>query len=138
MIYPARLVADSNATLLATFPDFPEAATFGANVADTLVHAQDALLTVIAARIDDAEDVPLPSPVREDLHAVELSALAEAKILLWKAMCAESVSKADLAHRIGWQLPQVERLLNPFQASPLDELETALRALGKRLALAVS
>ncbi len=32
MIYPARLVADSNATLLATFPDFPEAATFGANV----------------------------------------------------------------------------------------------------------
>ena len=65
MIYPARLVADSNATLLATFPDFPEAATFGANVADTLVHAQDALLTVIAARIDDAEDVPLPSPVRD-------------------------------------------------------------------------
>ena len=56
MIYPARLVADSNATLLATFPDFPEAATFGADVADTLVHAQDALLTVIAARIDDAVD----------------------------------------------------------------------------------
>lgn len=138
MIYPTRLVADSNATLLATFPDFPEAATFGANVGETLAHAQDALLTVIAARIDDAEDVPLPSPLRDGLHPVELSALAEAKILLWKAMLGQNVSKTDLAHRLGWQLPQVERLLDPFHASPLDELETALRALGKRLALAVS
>jgi antitoxin HicB len=138
MIYPARLVADSNATLLATFPDFPEATTFGANIDETLAHAQDALLTVIATRMDDAEDVPLPSPLREGLHPVELPALAEAKILLWKAMLGENVSKADLARRTGWPLAQVERLLDPFHASRLDELEAALRALGKRLALAVS
>lgn len=89
MVYPARLVPDSNAT----FPDFPEAATCGVDVAEALVQAQDALLAVIAARIDDGEDVPLPSPLGDDLLAVELSALAEAKILLWRAMRQGNVSK---------------------------------------------
>lgn len=138
MVYPARLVPDSNATVLATFPDFPEAATFGTTVADALVQAQDALLAVIAARIDDGEDVPLPSPLGDDLHAVELSALAEAKILLWRAMRQGHVSKAELSRRIGCELPQVERLLDPYDPSPLGDLETALRCLGKRIALALS
>ena len=138
MVYPARLVPDSNATVLATFPDFPEAATFGANVAEALVQAQDALLAVIAARIDDGEDVPLPSPPGDDLHAVELPALAEAKILLWRAMRQGNVSKVELSRRIGWELPQVERLLDPYDPSPFNDLETALRALGKRIALALS
>ena len=31
MIYPAKLEPDRNDTILATFPDFPEAATFRAD-----------------------------------------------------------------------------------------------------------
>ncbi len=81
MIYPAKLEPDSNDTILATFPDFPEAATFGADADEALLHAIDALLTVIAARIEDHEDVPLPSALTENLHPVTLSTLAEAKIL---------------------------------------------------------
>lgn len=119
MVYPARLVPDSNATVLATFPDFPEAATFGATVAEALVQAQDALLAVIAARIDDGEDVPLPSPLGDDLHAVELSALAEAKILLWRAMRQGNVSKAELSRRIGCSFRRWSGFSTPMTRHPL-------------------
>ena len=100
--------------MLATFPDFPEAATFVADVEEALLRAQDALLSVIAARIDDAEDVPMPSPVTGDLHPAELPALAEAKILLWRTMREDRVSKAELARRLGLTLTQVDQLLDPF------------------------
>lgn len=138
MIYPARLEADSNATQLVTFPDFPEAATFGEGVEEALLQAQDALLTAIAARIDDGADVPLPSPVGDDLRPVELPAMAEATILLWRTMREANVVKAELARRLGWQLPQVDRLLDPDPPSRPDQIEAAFRALGKRLAVAVN
>lgn len=138
MIYPARMEADSNATQLVTFPDFPEAATFGDGVEDALLHAQDALLTAVAARIEDGEEVPLPSPMRDDLCPVELPAMAEAKILLWRAMREANVRKPDLARKLGWAPPEVDRLLDPDHASRLDHIEAAVRSLGKRLALAVS
>ncbi len=69
MIYPARLVPDSNATMLARFPDFPEAATLGADDEDALLRAQDALLSVIAARIDDA----ISSSIRFMRHSSTIS-----------------------------------------------------------------
>lgn len=119
-------------------PDFPEAATFGADVEDALHHAQDALLSVIAARIDDAEDVPSPSPVTDDLHPVELPALAKAKILLWRTMREGGVTKAELARRLDLPPPQVDRLLDPCRPSQLDDLDRAVRALGKRLAVALA
>jgi antitoxin HicB len=137
VIYPARLEPDSNGTLLVTFPDFAEATTFGVDADEALLHAVDALWTVIAARIDDREDVPLPSPLGAGLHPVPLPALAEAKILLYRAMRAENVRKAELARRLGWHLPQVDRLLDLDHASRLDQIEAAARALGKRLVLGV-
>ena len=137
MIYPAKLEPDSNDTILATFPDFPEAATFGADADEALLHAIDALLTVIAARIEDHEDVPLPSALTENLHPVTLSTLAEAKILLYRAMRDGGISKGELARRLGDELLQIDRLLDLEYASPLDQIEAAVRALGKRLEVAI-
>ncbi|MGZ9020838.1 MAG: type II toxin-antitoxin system HicB family antitoxin [Rhodoplanes sp.] len=138
MIYPAKVQADSNATKLVTFPDFPEAATFGEGVEEALLQAQDALLTAIAARIDDGEDVPLPSPIGDDLRPVELPAMAEATVLLWRTMREANVVKGELARRLDWQPPEVDRLLDPDHPSRLDQIEAAFRALGKRLAVAVN
>jgi antitoxin HicB len=137
VIYSAKLEPDDNGTVLVTFPDFPEATTFGADADEALMHATDALLTVIAARIDDREDIPEPSPVTSDLQPVELPALAEAKVLLYRAMRAAAVRKAELARRLGWHLPQVDRLLNLGHASRLDQIEAAARALGKRLKVTI-
>jgi antitoxin HicB len=45
--------------------------------------------------------------------------------------------KADLARRLGWHVPQVDRLLDLRHASRIDQIEAALAALGKRLVIAV-
>ena len=132
LAYPIELTPDSNGTLLVTFPDFAEAATFGEDEADARMRAVDALETVLAARIDDREDIPPPSPAAGRACAV-LPALTTAKVLLYRAMREAGVRKADLSRRLGWQGPQVDRLLDLDHPSRLDQIEAALAVLGKRL-----
>jgi antitoxin HicB len=137
LAYPLTLEPDDNGTLLVTFPDVPEAVTFGEDETDALRRAVDALETMLAARIADQEDLPLPSHAAGRPCAV-LSALATAKVLLYRAMREAGVSNAGLAGRLGWQGAQVERLLDLNHASRLDRIETALAALGKRLDIRMS
>jgi len=136
MNYPVILERDDHDTVLVSFVDFPEAHTFGANVPDALAHAKDALATVIDAYIKDRRDVPLPS-ARVTRHRVTAPALVEAKVRLYESMRAASVGKAELARRLDWHLPQVDRLLEMTHGSKLEQLESAFAALGKRLVLGV-
>jgi antitoxin HicB len=132
LAYPVELKRDTNGTLLVTFPEFAEAVTFGEDESDALLRAVDALETVLAAGMDDREDIPLPSPAAGRPCAV-LPALTAAKVLLYRAMREGGVRKADLARRLGWHGPQIDRLLDLNHASRLDQIEAALAALGKRL-----
>ena len=132
LAYPVDLERDTNGTLLVTFPEFAEAVTFGEDESDAVLRAVDALETVLAARMDDREDIPLPSPAAGRPCAV-LPALTAAKVLLNRAMREAGVRKADLARRLGWHGPQIDRLLDLNHASRLDQIEAALAALGKRL-----
>ncbi|MGH6898532.1 MAG: type II toxin-antitoxin system HicB family antitoxin [Geminicoccaceae bacterium] len=132
--YPVELNRDTNGTLLVTFPEFAEAVTFGEDESDALLRAVDALETVLAARMDDREDIPLPSPAA-GRPCVVLPALTAAKVLLYRAMREAGVRKADLARRLGWHGPQIDRLLDLNHASRLDQIEAALAALGKRLSV---
>jgi antitoxin HicB len=134
LAYPVDLERDTNGTVLVTFPEFAEAVTFGDDESDALLRAVDALETVLAARIDDREDIPLPSPAA-NRPSVVLPALTAAKVLLYRAMRERGVRKADLARRLGWHGPQIDRLLDLNHASRLDQIEAALAALGKRLTL---
>ena len=79
LAYPVDLERDTNGTLLVTFPDFAEAVTFGEDEGDALLRAEGALETVLAARIEDREDIPLPSPAAGRACAV-LPALTAAKV----------------------------------------------------------
>ena len=45
---------------------------------------------------------------------------------------------AELARRLGWHMPQVDRLLDLHHASRLDQAEAALNALGRRLEVSVA
>jgi antitoxin HicB len=45
--------------------------------------------------------------------------------------------KTELARRLGWHAPQVDRLLDLRHASKLEQLDQAFHALGKRLVLEV-
>jgi antitoxin HicB len=60
-----------------------------------------------------------------------LPAMSAAKVALYQAMRAQDVRKAELARRLGVHLPQVDRLLDLRHASRFDQIDSALRALGK-------
>ena len=136
MDYPVRLERDDNDTILVSFPDFPEAHTYGDSVEDALTRAPDALATAIDAYIKDRRDIPLPAAIVAK-HRVTVPALKEAKIRLYETMRAAKVGKSELARRLDWHLPQVDRLLEMTHGSQLAQIERAFHAMGKRLVIGV-
>jgi antitoxin HicB len=48
-------------------------------------------------------------------------------------MREQGVGKAELARRLGWYLPQVDRVLDVQHRSGLDMMDAALGAIGQRL-----
>ncbi len=61
-----------------------------------------------------------------------------AKAGLYRALRESGVSKTELARRLGWQYLQVQRLLDPHHKSGIEQLEQALRAIGKTLVVGVA
>ena len=59
--YPARLRRTGVDEIVVSFRDLPECLTSGADEAETLAEAADALEEAIAGRIDDRESIPYPS-----------------------------------------------------------------------------
>lgn len=135
MQYPVKLVPDDNGTLLVTAPDIPEAVTFGSDRMEALARAADAIETALMGRIAAREDIPKPSKPGKD-YAV-LPALTAAKISLYWAMREDGIGKAALARKLGWHLPQIDRLLDLNHASKLEAIEAALIALDRSLEIKV-
>jgi antitoxin HicB len=135
--YPITLAPDDNGTVLASFPDLPFAQTFGDDEAEALSRAVDALETAIIGLMGDRQDIPRPSRPARGQKTVTLPALSGAKVALYEALRASGTRKAELARRLGWHMPQVDRLLDLRHASRLDQLEAALAAIGKRLVIEV-
>lgn len=133
--YPVKLTPDDNDTVLVSAPDFPELTTFGEDEEDALWHAVDALEEAIAARMQTREDVPEPSRGRRRVALPTQTAL---KVLLYQAMRCKRVRKAELARRLHWHAPQVDRLLDLRHASRLDQIDAAANALGFDLDIRVT
>jgi len=131
--YPVTMTPDDNGTLLVRFPDVPEAITYGDDEASALAHAVDALETALSLYISARRPIPAASVPKRGHQSVTLPALSEAKVGLYEAMREAHVGKAALARKLRCHLPQIDRLLDLQHASRLDQLEAAVRALGKRL-----
>lgn len=127
--YPIALEEDDG-TVLVTSPDFPELTTFGEDRDEALSRAVDALEEAIAARIHDRKDIPAPS--QGETYAL-LPTLTSVKVMLYQGMRDQGVGKAELARRLGWHLPQVDRVLDIQHRSRLDQMDAALGAIGRRL-----
>lgn len=128
--YRVELTPDDNDTVMVTFPDFPEAVTFGDDEADALANAVDALETVLAAYITDRRDIPVPSA--GDGPRVCPSLLGALKLTVYQAMRDHGWRKADLARAMGLNPRQIDRLLDLRHASTVTQLEQALAVCGKR------
>jgi len=122
--------------VLVRFPDVPDAVTFGDTKEEALARATDALLTVFDAYMKDKRDIPPPSASRG--LGVQVPALDASKVALYQTMGERRVNKTELAKRLDWHMPQVDRVLKVRHGSQLDQLEAAFAAVGKRLTLTIT
>ena len=135
--YPVTLTRDGD-TVLVSFIDVPEAITFGADKGEALLHAVDALETALSFYVQARQALPVPSKPRRGQHTVRPSALESAKLGVYLAMTEQGIKKAELARRLGWHMPQVDRLFDLRHASRLEHIEAAARVLGRRLDVRVA
>ena len=133
MEYPVRLKKQSEGGYVVTFPDIPEAITQGEDIPDALLHAADALESALEFYFDLRRPVPMPSKPKRGQQLVVLPVSVAAKVLLLNEMLRQKMRPADLARRLGTTAQEVNRFTNLRHATKIDRLDTAMRALGKRL-----
>jgi antitoxin HicB len=138
MRFPVRLKAAEEGGYIVTFPDIPEAVTQGEDVQDALHHAADALETALDFYFEGRRPVPTPSKPKRGQRVVELPPSLAAKVLLLNEMLRQKVRPAELARRIGTTPQEVNRITNIRHTTRIDRVDTALRALGKRLLVRVA
>ena len=129
--YPVTLTPDDG-TVLVTFPDVPEALTFGADEDEALLQALDALETALSLYIDARKSLPAASAAQGG-RTVRPSAMGCLKLGVYRAMMDQGVRKSELARRLGWHMPQVDRLFDLGHATRMDQIEAAARCLGREL-----
>jgi len=138
-VYPVELEEVREGPLqdhcfLVTFPDLPEANTFGGDRAEALASAVDCLEVALAGRIKDRANIPEPSSAQGRLTVAPGNLIA-AKAALYLAMRQANVRPAELARRMKIDQPAINRLLDPRHASRAGQFDAAFAALGKRLVL---
>jgi antitoxin HicB len=136
MRYPANIVPDEG-NFLVTFPDIPEAITCGDTRDEAVLMAADALLTALDFYFSDRRPVPPPSKAKRGQTLIELAPSVAAKVLLLNEMLAQGVRPADLARRLNTSAQEVNRLTNVMHTTRIDSVAEALKAIGKRLEVAV-
>ena len=111
LAWPVSLEPAEEGGFVVNFPDFPEGWSQGETREEALLQAADLLETIVANYMAEGWDLPDPSPSTAGRPLVGLAPLVAAKAELYRAM-----RKADIHHE-----------------SCLDQIEAAMRALGRRL-----
>lgn len=136
--YPVILEAQAEGGFVVTFPDVPEAITQGEDEDEALLYAVEALETALSFYVEARKPLPVASKAKRGQRTVRPSALEGAKLGVYQAMTEQGVKKAELARRLGWHMPQVDRLFDLRHASRLDQIEAAARVLGRHLEVRVA
>jgi antitoxin HicB len=138
--YSALLEPEPEGGFTVSFPEVGFGATYGATWDEALHEAQDMLEEAVLGLIAHDEEVPEPvsqfdAAVADGAHrvAITLPALTAAKLELYRSMRQAAIDKVELGKRLGWPTNKIEHLLDGYHTVRLEQLETALAALGKRL-----
>jgi antitoxin HicB len=127
--YPVELHEAADGITL-TFIDMPYGVTCGETRDEALRNAVDCLEEIIASLIKGRKDIPKPSSAQKHI-TVTLSPAFAAKVLLYNALRERHITKAELARRLHWKYPQVNRLFDTHHQSQLSQLVAAATVLGK-------
>ena len=132
--YPVKLTPAEEGGFVVTFPDIPEAITQSEDEEDGLLRAKDVLETALAMYVEESRNLPTPSPDKDGV-TVAPGVMQCAKLGIYQAMRGQGIRKTELARRLHWHMPQVDRLLDLGHASRFSQVERAISALGRRIEL---
>lgn len=134
MGYQIELEQDGD-TILVTCHSLPEVNTFGDDEAEARVFASQAIEEALAARINDGRDIPA---FDDGPGVVFLPLLTRLKVALYRELAASGWTRAELMRRMNVSRETVDRLFRLDHASRLDQIEAAMRALGREVEFSVS
>lgn len=117
----------------ASFPDVHGAHTCGDTVAEIKDRLQDCLETALGGYVRDGEELPEPSDPEPGQTLVAVSPAVAAQFALYSAMREQAISIQELASRLKIRVRRVQRLIDIHRPADLDDIETALAALGVSL-----
>lgn len=135
--YAIRFETDTGTGLAVFCRDLPQLNSYGDDVAHALREAVDAIETTLSIYVDERRTIPEATPPLAGEHVVRLPAVTVAKIVLWNTMMERDMRKADLRKLLGVHQVQGDRLVDFLHTSKMEQIEGALLALGKRLAVSV-
>ena len=118
-----------------TFPDVPEAITGGWSFEEALTMAEDALGVALSFYVNDRTDIPEPGPLADGQVLIPVPLIVAAKLELYAAVREQKLTQAELGDRLGISQQVASRLLDPQHRSHISQIERALRAVGRCLAV---
>ena len=122
-----------------TFPDVPEAITFGDDMDAALDNAQDGLDVALSTLMKMGLALPAAKAKKaKGLHVIHVSAWLAAKLAVYETWREAGISKTELANRMSTTETIVRRMFDPTHHTKLDPLDEAMKAMGKRLAIDVA
>jgi antitoxin HicB len=139
-VYPATIEQDEDGQFIVSFRDVAEALTSGETLDEALTEAVDCLVVTLDGYVDDRRPRPIPRPSRSrpGEHAIAVPPLIAAKLALHDAIRNAGVTSTALAERLGVSEPAARRLLDLGHRSRIEDVQTALAKLGKRIEVTVS
>jgi antitoxin HicB len=131
--YPVTIEQDlETKQFMVEFVDIQAVYSMGESVDDALLNAVDALETAFYYLMQERKPIPLASSLN-GRPAVALPVLVAGKVALYSAMLSTGMRKSDLARKLNIAPSLVDRLLSLKHKSRIEQIETALALLGRRL-----
>lgn len=135
--YAIRFEKDTAPGLAVYCRDLPQFHSYGDDEQHAVREAVDGIETTLSIYVDDRLSIPEATAPEPGERVIYLPSVTVAKIVLWNTMMERGMRKADLCRLLGVSQTQGDRLVDFLHTSKMEQLEAALSALGKRLALSV-
>jgi antitoxin HicB len=135
--FAIRFEKDTAPGLAVFCRDLPELNSYGDDEQHAVSQAIDAIETTLSIYVDQRRPIPQASAPQQGEQVIHLPAVTVAKIVLWNTMMERDMRKADLRRLLGVHQVQGDRLVDFLHTSKMEQIESALAALGKRLSVSV-
>jgi antitoxin HicB len=133
--YPATFESQDDGGYFVQFIDLPDTFTEGATLAEAQFNAAEVLSAMLGWKLDEGQDIPLPSHDIPGAYYIAPDARTQAAFLIRQARGDRSF--AELARALETSWPAAKKLEDPKHWPTLRALDRAAAALGKRLVLSL-